>query len=168
MVLGVRRSDQIDVLVVDDEPIVRFLTAEVLRTSGMSVAVAADAPAALTQLSESAVGTIVLDIKLPGIDGFGFLDSVSQLPPVVVLSGGEWDREVAARGAKVFAYARKPIDASALIALVWGALHGPQTRPRSTWCNDRDRPEYLGELRRRTSGQAARYRPGAAPSHPHA
>jgi len=117
------------VLVVDDEPIVRFLTAEVLRTSGMRVAVAPDAPTALTQLSESSVGAIVLDIKLPGLDGFGLLDSVAQLPPVVVVSGGKWDQEVAARGAKVFAYARKPIDANALIALVGRALGGPQVRP---------------------------------------
>jgi len=75
------------------------------------------------------VGAIVLDIKLPGLDGFGFLDAVEQPPPVVVLSGGVWDDEVAAWSAKVFAYVRKPITAAALIDLVGDALADPSARP---------------------------------------
>jgi DNA-binding NtrC family response regulator len=122
-------GERIDVLVIDDEPVVRFTMVEVLRASGLKVAHAADALMALTKLSMSSVGAIVLDIKLPGLDGFGFLDAVPEPPPVVVVSGGVWDDEVAARRGKVFACVRKPIDASSLIALVGDALGAPQGDP---------------------------------------
>ena len=113
---------RIDVLVVDDDPIVRFLTVEVLRASGWTVDAAPDGLTALDQLSNSSVRAIILDIRMPGLNGLGFLDSVKEPPPVVVLTGGSWDDEIATRSAKVFAHVRKPIEPSALIGLIGEAL----------------------------------------------
>ncbi len=58
------------VLVVDDEPVMRLLARESLRKAGFDVAEAEDGEAALAACRELQPRIVLLDVKMPGLDGF--------------------------------------------------------------------------------------------------
>ena len=58
------------ILIVDDEAPMRFLLSKQLSRAGFDVATAADGPAALEAAAASAFDAIVLDLVMPGMDGF--------------------------------------------------------------------------------------------------
>src|SRR5579872_6603529 len=58
------------VLVADDEPAVVELLRDALQAEGFRVVCAADGPAALRRAREHHPDLVVLDVGLPGLDGF--------------------------------------------------------------------------------------------------
>jgi CheY-like chemotaxis protein len=81
-----------DVLVVDDEESVRRLIVETLSSEGYSLREAADGHAALAAIRAQPPDAVLLDLLMPGLDGFGVLEQLRQDPelldlPVVVLTG---------------------------------------------------------------------------------
>lgn len=60
-------------LVVDDEPVVRVLYAEVLEAMGFKVDTAADASQGLDRLKAAPYNLIISDIRMPGMTGVEFL-----------------------------------------------------------------------------------------------
>ena len=116
------------VLLVDDEPVLLRLLQVNFRVGGFEVAVAPDGETALAQAERATPDAVVLDVLLPGIDGFEVLRRLREAPgtarvPVVMLSAQaqDVDRE---RGYAlgVDAYVTKPFDPPALLALVREAL----------------------------------------------
>src|SRR5512143_1748117 len=83
---------KIHVLVVDDEPeTVRYVTAN-LRARGHEVLTADDSRTALKLFAESRVDLIILDIMLPGLDGFQVCQASrrqSGVPSSVVSARGQ-------------------------------------------------------------------------------
>jgi PAS domain S-box-containing protein len=80
------------VLVVEDQPLVRDLAAQVLRDLGYQVLEAEDGPAAVEILtSEQVVDVVFTDVVMPGgMNGFELADRVEQLrpgTPIVITSG---------------------------------------------------------------------------------
>jgi CheY-like chemotaxis protein len=67
------RSRSLPVLVVDDNEEVREALSEVLRTEGFGVATANDGKEALTYLQDHDAALVLLDLKMPVIDGVAFL-----------------------------------------------------------------------------------------------
>ncbi|MBA3741333.1 response regulator [Sporichthya sp.] len=61
------------VLVVDDAPDIRLLARLLLERAGHQVAEAATAEAALDVLADGRPDVILLDLQLPGMDGWGLL-----------------------------------------------------------------------------------------------
>src|SRR5436309_9853095 len=80
------------VLVIDDEPVVRELIAEILADAGHDVVVAAGAEEALLRLAELDVQIVVSDIVMPGLTGLELLDEMRcrrpSLPVVLVTGAG--------------------------------------------------------------------------------
>src|SRR5579864_9544219 len=66
---------RVDVLVVDDDVGIRATWAAILRLAGYSVSVAEDGDTALRELKEFDVGLVLLDLRMPGRDGFSVLES---------------------------------------------------------------------------------------------
>jgi CheY-like chemotaxis protein len=60
-------------LVVDDEPVIRSLYAEVLQAMGFTVETAADGVEGVERLKESAYNLIISDIRMPRMTGIEFL-----------------------------------------------------------------------------------------------
>ncbi len=88
------------VLVIDDDSGARLAVRKLLSSQQVEVLEAADAEAALDMLRnpdhDLPVDCVVLDLGLPGMDGFSFLEHTASLeapPPVVVYSGRELTRE---------------------------------------------------------------------------
>ncbi|HEV8337781.1 MAG TPA: response regulator [Candidatus Polarisedimenticolia bacterium] len=60
-------------LVVDDEPVIRSLYAEVLQAMGFTVETAADGVEGVERLKESGYNLIISDIRMPRMTGIEFL-----------------------------------------------------------------------------------------------
>lgn len=126
------------VLVVDDYPELRRVTARWLRREGFDVEEAASGEDALALLSGRTPRAVLLDVEMPGLGGLATLDEMLRRRPglpVVMLSGhadDETARALRARGAAGFL--SKPFDRGALIAAVREAWTGAlrSERPAST------------------------------------
>jgi DNA-binding response OmpR family regulator len=108
------------ILVIEDDPLVARLLLHVLTRAGHSVTHAESGPAALERLAAQAPDLIVLDVRLPGLDGFGVLERVRSrgpLPPVIMLTAerGTRDRALAAGADE---HMHKPFDMGELTACV--------------------------------------------------
>jgi CheY-like chemotaxis protein len=90
------------VLVVDDDPAALTLMSATLAQLGYRVSCAADGEEGLRAARAAAPVGLVLDLLMPGMDGFAFLEHFRQLPgcaltPVIIwtikdLAAGEWAR----------------------------------------------------------------------------
>ena len=69
------------VLIVDDEKNIRLTLSQALGTSGWGIDTAANGEEALAQLKEKEYGLILLDLKMPGMDGMELLRRVSEMRP---------------------------------------------------------------------------------------
>jgi CheY-like chemotaxis protein len=111
------------VLVVDDDDAVRTSFAAVLRVAGFEVVEAADGFMALETLRTHAVAAVVLDVRMPVLDGFAVLDRlIDNPPPVVLATAHPYDAEVMRRREKVFGFIHKPVPPDSLIAMVAKAV----------------------------------------------
>ena len=85
-----------DILVVDDDSTVAEVVATYLRRAGHRVRLAADGPGAVAAVHESLPDLLVLDLMLPGFDGFEVYRRIRHLGavPVIMLTarGEESDR----------------------------------------------------------------------------
>jgi len=106
------------VLLVDDEREFVQTLSERLLMRDMGSAVAYDGESALQMVAEEEPEVMILDLKMPGIDGIEVLKRVKETSPgieVIILTGhgSEVDRETCMRlGA--FAYLQKPVDIEVL------------------------------------------------------
>ena len=106
------------VLLVDDEREFAQTLSERLLMRDMGSAIAYDGESALKVVSEDEPEVMILDLKMPGIDGIEVLHRVKQSRPdieVIILTGhgSEADKEVCMKlGA--FAYLHKPVDINVL------------------------------------------------------
>lgn len=71
------------VLVVDDEAIVRESIRDWLKNSGYQVSIAESGEEALKIIEEQSFGVMVLDLRLPGINGIEVLKKVKALKPEI-------------------------------------------------------------------------------------
>jgi DNA-binding response OmpR family regulator len=111
------------VLVVDDNVDGATLLAELLETAGLNVQVAHDAAEALSILEEFVPQIAILDIGLPGMDGYELASELRQrfgdACRLIALSGygQERDRQ-RGRAAGFDEHLVKPVDVGALFAAV--------------------------------------------------
>lgn len=114
------------ILVVDDDDGVRESVAELLATTGHVVLRASDGREARAVLRRQTVDVLVLDLRMPGADGFSVLDELDSVSPIVVVHtatstpfGSAAKRSLAA---KVFRVLEKPVRPLELIAVVQEAV----------------------------------------------
>jgi CheY-like chemotaxis protein len=73
------------VLVIDDDSAAREMVARMLRREGWSVVEAADGRAGLEMLEHCKPSIVLLDLLMPGVDGFEFLDRLDAAAPVPIV-----------------------------------------------------------------------------------
>lgn len=117
-------------LVVEDDPKLAALVARGLREEAYAVDVAETGPQALTQAAVNSYDGIVLDVMLPGLDGFGVVKALRERQvrtPVLMLTARDAipDR-IAGLDAGADDYLVKPFDFGELLARVRALLRRPE------------------------------------------
>lgn len=112
------------VLVVDDEAVVLEFLERLLTLEGYKVHTAADGSSALAALERHAPDVILLDVELPGLDGFEVcrrikLAPATRLTPVVLVTGlHEREHRIEGINAGADDFLTKPLDPDELRARV--------------------------------------------------
>jgi CheY-like chemotaxis protein len=116
------------VLLVEDEDQLRRVMKDLLEREGYTVAEAGDGVQALDQVDRFAPDIVILDLNLPGLDGYGVLAQLRSRPatrsiPVVVLTAkGDEDNEVRVFELGADDFITKPFRARALSARLEAVL----------------------------------------------
>ena len=115
-------ADTLNVLLVDDEEDLVRTIAERMEMRDLGSQVALDGEEALAKLAEDIPDVMVLDLRMPGIDGMEVLRRVKKTYPqieVIIMTGHGSDQdEREARKLGAFAYMRKPVDMNDLMDVV--------------------------------------------------
>ena len=111
-----------NILVVDDEPAVRFSLVELLEAAGHTVRAAEHAPAALEALEEEPADLVLSDLRMPALDGLALLAEVRVRHPatvfVLMTAYGDERTAVAALREGAYDYLPKPFDNEEVRSLV--------------------------------------------------
>jgi DNA-binding NtrC family response regulator len=115
-------ADKLNVLVVDDEPIVGKRLKPALEKSGYSVKVCETGADALKRINEEKFDIVVTDVRMDEIDGMEILSRVTEKSPetrVIIITGYatiELAREAIAKGA--FDFIAKPFKPNELREII--------------------------------------------------
>lgn len=135
---------KINVLVVDDEDVVCLGYQRLLSGNSFNVMAAPDGDTALRILEEHTFDVVLLDMKMPGMDGMQVLRTIKERWPdseVVIITGYptlETVKEAVGFGA--YDYLAKPVVPEAVIRATTGAImqkrwalhrEGPDERPET-------------------------------------
>ncbi|MBX7108076.1 MAG: sigma-54 dependent transcriptional regulator [Chitinophagales bacterium] len=114
------------ILIIDDEKSIRRTLREILEYEGYKVEEAVDGLEGLNMLKEKTFDAILLDIKMPKMDGLEVLDKIMQTnadTPVIMVSGhGTIDTAVEAVRKGAYDFVAKPMDLNRLLISLRNAL----------------------------------------------
>ncbi len=114
------------VLIVDDDRDISSLLSALMNKEGLTNVVAHDGETALQMVPAARPDMLLVDVKMPGIDGMEVLKRVKEtnphLPVVLITAYAEVPASVAAMRAGAFDYLAKPFEHSEVIRVVRAAL----------------------------------------------
>jgi len=110
------------ILIVDDEKNIRLTLSQALETLDAQIDVAANGGEALTKLKEKEFGLILLDIRMPGMDGMEVLRRVREIRPdirvIMITAYGTVESAVEAMKMGAIDFLQKPFDPEEVRELV--------------------------------------------------
>jgi len=116
------------ILIVDDDKDVLKALSVRLKGSGYGVVYAADGIAAVSVARNEEPDVIILDIGLPGGDGFTVMERlagilpIAQIPVIILTARDVSGNEARARTAGAYAFLQKPVDNDVLLETIRKAL----------------------------------------------
>jgi CheY-like chemotaxis protein len=118
-----------NILIADDDPILRLTVGEFLGAVGHTVLEAADGREALDLIAAAAVDLLIVDMLMPNVDGLETIMELrkagSKIPIVAISSGGRMDRSILLRPAVLFGAdvtLSKPLLRDTLVSTVEASL----------------------------------------------
>ena len=117
---------EVHVLVVDDNKGILETTAAILRSVGYTVTEAQDGEAALEEINQKPFDVVVLDERMPKLNGTEVVRTLAPVPPppvIMMASAYDFDLDFQqSLGQRVFKYLKKPVPPKVLIEAVGEAL----------------------------------------------
>lgn len=117
---------RLQIAVVDDEEPVRKALERLLRSAGMGVATFPSGKEFIDALPSHQTDCLVLDLHMPGINGFevlAYLAQSSQRLPVIVITGHDTpETRARVQGRNIAAYLLKPVDDCMLLDAIAAAV----------------------------------------------
>jgi DNA-binding NtrC family response regulator len=163
------------ILIVDDEKNIRLSLAQALESLGYAVTTAASGEEAIAKVKEEGFKLILLDLKLPGIDGLEVLRQVVELHPdiqVMIISAyGTVENAVEAMKLGAIDFIQKPFTPKEIRSAVKGVLDREvlQAQQRSDYESLLELAKYWAGKRQFDSAIAmAKKAIGLQPSRPEA
>ena len=118
-----------EALVVDDDPVTREMLRRTLARNGWTVAQAADGREALARLERATPAVVLLDLMMPGVDGFEVLEAMRRKEawrdiPVVIITAKDLTREELARlnGCAERVFRKGAYDRAELVGIIDGVI----------------------------------------------
>ncbi|MEO8036045.1 MAG: response regulator [Acidobacteriota bacterium] len=113
---------------VEDDPAIRRLVRMVLQREGYHVEVACDGVEAVLKLGLSDFDVIILDLMMPNLDGFSFMNTVAESDPLrlrkIIVTSAASPKLIRERLlAQPFALLPKPFDIQILVQQVDSCVH---------------------------------------------
>lgn len=93
------------ILVVDNEPLVRAVLADVLASAGYDIRQASSGPHGLLTALHDSPDVVMVDVQMPGMDGWEVLERIradAPAVPVIMMSGLDVPERAARCGADAF------------------------------------------------------------------
>lgn len=116
------------VLIVDDEIFFREAIDEILRGAGFDTVKAEDGQSALDAATDPTIGVVVLDVRLPDMDGIQVLAAIREMRPElsIIMLSASTDQEIVLEALRLGAcdYLAKPLHDEELALAVGRALDG--------------------------------------------
>ena len=109
------------ILIVDDDPTIRDVLERYLRREGYAVRAAADGQTALQEVRSRKPDLVVLDLMLPGVDGWEIcrrLRAESTLPILMLTARGEEYERILGLGLGADDYVTKPFSPGEVVARI--------------------------------------------------
>ena len=135
------------VLIIDDEPAIRDALSETLTDLGHTSAAVADGTAALSWLASYHADTVLLDLRMPGLDGMEVLRRIRAMPeppPVVILTAVPTSTNtIEAMRLGAADHLAKPIGRADLAALLHRLLSSPRAM-NAPASQSPDSDEFIG------------------------
>jgi len=129
---GVRTLSEARILVVDDEYLIRWTLQQNLEKEGYGVFLAETGEEALDKLKEEAPDLMLLDIKLPGMDGYEVLERGLKIDPgiitIMITAFEDVEKVVKAMRLGAFDYVTKPFDFGKVSLSIQKALEASQLK----------------------------------------
>jgi DNA-binding NtrC family response regulator len=120
------KPEEIGILIVDDEASVRDSLYQWFKSDGYRVDTADGATSALNKLQENPWDIILLDIKMPGMDGIELQNRIKQIDKsivtIIITAYAAVDTAIQALKDGAFDYITKPIDPDDLSRLIRNAI----------------------------------------------
>ncbi len=121
------------ILIVDDERDLADFLAEELQTAGFSTGTAADGVEAVLQVLDGGWDGVVMDIRMPKLDGIGALKIIKRIVPVlpVIMFTGQAGQGDMAESTRLGAFTclAKPLNIDKLVDTLRQALSLQTSRP---------------------------------------
>ncbi|MBL8114263.1 MAG: response regulator, partial [Acidobacteria bacterium] len=116
------------ILIVDDDDDLRPLLVRILTRAGFTALAASSGRAALDTLYANEVDLILMDVMMPGMDGFDTLRVVrsqprfSKVPVIMMSAAADQSRKAFAQQAGAVEYLQKPMEKGELVSRIWARL----------------------------------------------
>jgi CheY-like chemotaxis protein len=119
-------TEAVSVVIVDDDPLQRNEIVEYLSRSGVAVAAAPNGFAAMHEIRKLSPRVVVMDLKMPGLDGIHvarLIEGLNPRPKVILVSGyPEYVYRAHQEDLGVFAVIEKPVPLKVLLRFILQAL----------------------------------------------
>lgn len=131
-----------NIIVVDDEPVARQSLSDILKLEGYNVASAPNGQAAVEYVRMHPVDLMIVDLRMPGMDGLEVVQVVNQISPdteVILLTAfGSTETAIQALRLRIHDYLLKPASPAQIIATVKKGLarRSGRTRVSNALTND--------------------------------
>lgn len=131
----------IRILVADDEPSHRQMIEAVLAAEGYEVAQAEDGQAAIVAVEDRFYDLVILDVRMPNVDGIQALQKIKQISPdipvIIMTAYASVGSAVDALKSSAYDYLIKPLDIDELKILVAKALRHHQLEQENIYLKER-------------------------------
>lgn len=148
------------ILIVDDDENIAELLSLYLTKECYETQIAPDGETALTMFESFKPDLIVLDIMLPGIDGYGVcreIRTTSQIPIIMLSAKGEVFDKVLGLELGADDYMEKPFDTKELVARVKAVLRRSKVAVNVSSNSDKDKEVVLPNLRINLTNYSVEY-----------
>jgi len=138
-----------NVWVIDDDSSIRWVLEKALKSAGFLVSSFETADAAMEYLNSSQPDVLITDIRMPGMDGFEFLDILNEkypeIPTIIMTAHSDLDSAVSAYQGGAFEYLPKPFDIDDAVELTQRACKKSDEYAHKIASQTINAPDIIGE-----------------------